>query len=283
MTKIVIPYLFCSVFYVVFSYVYLGILAPESVIAWLETFFLGEAFYHLYFISTILQFYLLFPLLAIIKRRTVFLGLTALSFIVTLSFSLHLPQPFLVRMGLVGEVMAKGSFILHWWFFFMAGGLFSLCYPTLHCWGQRYSSYLFVMLLITLVSLGVSLDPSTLYPSRRAANVILVPILCVVVLLLATSIKGKRLSSCKLWAPIHRLGSYSMGVYFLHPAVIVIIAFYTPVAWSGVNLVWLTVGVTLACCAVVVVFNKVVPHGQYVLPVAGRYRHSSCFHLSCYY
>ena len=118
--------------------------------------------------------------------------------------------------------------------------------------------------------MGVSLDPSTLYPSRRAANVILVPILCVVVLLLATSIKGKRLSSCKLWAPIHRLGSYSMGVYFLHPAVIVIIAFYTPVAWSGVNLVWLTVGVTLACCAVVVVFNKVVPHGQYVLPVAGR-------------
>lgn len=269
MSKIVVPYFFCSVFYVFFALSYLGRPIPGDITVWLEALLLGEAFYHLYFIFTILQFYLLFPFLAKIKRRAVFLGLTIVSFMVTMSFSLYWPQPWLVRVGLLGELIAKSSFIFHWWFFFMAGGLFALYYPTLRGWERRNPAYLFSALLIILVGLGVSLDTKTLYPSHRAANVILVPLLCVVALLLATSIKGKRLSTCKLLVPIHRLGSYSMGVYFLHPAIIVITAFYTSVAWAGVNLVLLTGAITLACCAVIVVFNKV-PYGRYVLPIAGR-------------
>lgn len=75
---IVVPYFIWSVFYLVYSWLAHPVSAPRTAVETLTVFITGEAYYHLYYIVVMVQFYLLFPLLIHAFRQ--FGGLTVVSF-----------------------------------------------------------------------------------------------------------------------------------------------------------------------------------------------------------
>lgn len=88
-TKIVFPFLIWSSIYLLLNKFYFGIslkkgLDPFDYI--IEYLLLGGAYYHLYFIAMVIQFYFLFPLLQLVKSKKAWLVLLFISFIISLSY-----------------------------------------------------------------------------------------------------------------------------------------------------------------------------------------------------
>ncbi len=67
MFKVIIPYIIWSTIYILVNYAAVG--QPINLKSLTYYFFLGKANYHLYYISLILQFYILFPILLKIYQR----------------------------------------------------------------------------------------------------------------------------------------------------------------------------------------------------------------------
>lgn len=272
-TKVFLPYIICSIGYLVFRRIYMGESITWAPMDTLHSLLFGRAFYHLYFIYTILQFYLLFPLLARIKRRGMFLLLTIASLVLTLGFSTRAFFPLLYPLGEPGLYMRHGSFILHWLFFFMAGGCMAYYYPEIKAFFADKGKLLVGLWLLFVGLVWLSLEPGEVYSSHRTANVLLVPGLCVTsLMLLQRFVHLAPACAYRFWiTPAKNLGRYSMSIYFLHPALIVIMAFeFGQLAWQPLFLLPCIFFVTAACCGITLAVNRFVPRSQYMLPVAQR-------------
>ncbi|WLR57800.1 acyltransferase [Mesobacillus subterraneus] len=124
-TKIGIPFLVWSVFYLLFTYFILKINPMrDGMESFLINFLSGNAFYHLYFISIVFQFYLIFPILQLFRSKIMWPFLLVLAGLINWYFvKVDVSAQF---EGVAGLILSQRAFLPEWIFFFIFGGIFSL-------------------------------------------------------------------------------------------------------------------------------------------------------------
>ncbi|MGD6818958.1 acyltransferase [Metabacillus sp. 84] len=257
--KVIIPFILWSVAYRYMMYLYTGkgIADPATEII---TFLEGESFYHLYFISIVLQFYLIFPLLAkLFNSQSLIIVFAFVSLII--SYNLYGIQP--PFDGALGEFIASKAFMPVWIFYFAFGGLMAYYWEGIRDFAVKRP---ITMLLVTIaVTIGCVIEYKTVgyVSNRRLTNLVNIPLLCV-------SIVGMYPLLSKFAAvrqPLVLLGKYSMGIYLIHPMILYLLARHLPEQyWSFAYVAPMFIVVTVLCAAAIRLITFL-PLSTYLLPV----------------
>ncbi|EPG2064194.1 acyltransferase family protein, partial [Acinetobacter baumannii] len=114
--KILVPYMLWSIMYLFIVYFFSKTLFIKFTYEPLTSFLSGKIFYHLYFMSTILQFCLIFPLICLLRKVHIIL-ITTIALLIN-TFSLI----YLYKSDLY--FISERAFVLNWIFYFCFGILF---------------------------------------------------------------------------------------------------------------------------------------------------------------
>ena len=218
--QILIPYLLWSLFYNLFNQWLLHPSHPELIQFHPKYFLsllpLGSANYHLYFISIITQFYVIFPILMYATQRFLWV------------------KKYLIWISAGVQV---GFYSLHHWFvkiphsadlfvtyfvFFCVGGWIGMNYPQFSAWVKRFSrsiSAAAVLLGVSYALLYVLMNHHIYFPIPVYDLVFnLYPFAMGFALLLL----GKRvLQASNIFSTmLNSIGTASFGIYFMHPIIL---------------------------------------------------------------
>lgn len=215
--SVLYPYLVFSVFY----YLYYQIKYTDGVTFDIRAFAgllpYGDAFYHLYYMSIIFQFYLLFPIIISLTKRF---------------------RWFESSLVLIGVLIQGGFYVYFTWFnnisnratmsvtyfaLFLAGAVIGIHYHKISKWIERNSLWLIPLGILT-GALYVGMFWSVKYYGASIQNTWFMLVYNAYALLMAIALIGAgkfvlKLSP-KLSKPVLRLGKASFGVYLLHPLVL---------------------------------------------------------------
>jgi surface polysaccharide O-acyltransferase-like enzyme len=265
-TKIVLPFLFWTVFYLVFSSLLFGSMNYQGVTQFLiENIYKGKGYYHLWFISVVIQLYFLFPFLqAVLKSFTAWMVGLAISFIISAYFI----QWFSVDMLPLGRYLIEKTFVLHWVFYFIFGGFLAFYWTEIKQWCQKHQNWF--MILVCLVLLETIWEYSIVgsVPSKSLGNLLKTPIL----VLACFSLYPKLAYRKRLQSLLIVIGKYSMGIYLLHPLLL-----HVPLP----TFMWIPQAIfidfifylTLSIIAVKLVER--LPYHPYILPIPMRKKEAS--------
>ncbi|WP_257985337.1 acyltransferase [Bacillus sp. V5-8f] len=219
-TKIVVPFLVWSVFYLAFLYIDQGI-NPflDGLEAFLINFVFGNSFYHLYFISIVLQFYFIFPLLQGFRSRKSWVVLLAASAFINLYFNKSYTPP-----ELEGVMISQRDFLPSWIFFFIFGGFLAHFWEPLFRFAKRYQASLGILSILITALAVVEYHIAGSIASNRPTNLINIPILTLFVLGV-----GRKIAKIK-WLSImlKKIGNLSMSIYLVHPFVLYMFQKFAP-------------------------------------------------------
>lgn len=265
-TKILIPYLIWSTVYLlILKYVY-HVDHFASLKQGLYILFTGGAFYHLYFVSTVIQFYLVFPLLQRVLRtgRAWWIG-TAVALVVNVAF---LVPEVTDWPGWIGTILSHKAFLPSWIFYFLLGGLLAHHWTGLTRFFRNRTGMLFSFLTGVLVTAGAVVEYhwAGMYGSRRLANLINIPLLILTASVLYTSVFHRL--RIREW--FQALGNLGFGIYLVHPLVILVLVQLLPSTWwnpSSLPLLFLFV---LLLSVGLVQVIRLLPFHQYLLTVPSR-------------
>ncbi len=265
-TKIVFPFLFWSVFYLYLLKFYgLYELPPlttkREIYDFIYYFFSGKSFYHLYFIALVVQFYLLFPFIQMVRSKAGMWLLALGGIAATIFMAKASPQ---VDSYFIQNFINDRVFLLYWIAFFLIGGLLAYYWKAIFLWVERHA-WFSVLLGLAVVAGGV-VEYSLLgtIPSNRLTNIINMPILLmgtvgVYVLL------GK-------WESFRRkvieVGNLSMGIYLVHPLVLFISQQYWPFMYKSSVLLPIIYAAVVAASIGIVKAIQLLPYSQYIVTVA---------------
>lgn len=257
--KLIMPFFFWSIFYLLFKKYVLNVQITVNP-SFVFDFIMGNSYAHLYFISLVIQFYILFPLLQMIRTKLAWWITTMLALAIHVyfsSFSISNPTTF------IEHFINHRAFFPSWIFYFMFGGLLAVYWDSLV---QRISKFrnVFIILNVTVV-IGAVIEYNMMgsIPANRITNLINIPILALSII----SIYGL-LDRWKSTRQLLKLiGTLSMGIYLIHPVVLFVFAELLPI-WM-----WQTRYFPIVFCAIFIVTILVVkliqllPYHQYLIPV----------------
>src|SRR5699024_4512412 len=112
----------------------------------------GTGNYHLYFILTVLQFYVLFPVLQKIKKGLPLLLTYAFSTILTVFWQLNYEQ-FSIDIPVIGTFVMSRAFIFNWISYFILGIIFSKYYDEIIMVIKKYKTLLYIYFSIEFLIL----------------------------------------------------------------------------------------------------------------------------------
>lgn len=262
-TKIIIPFIIWSVFYLFLkSYSFSEINDIDSIKKFLYDFILGKSYYHLYFIAVVIQFYILFPILQKFhsKKQLLFLTLVALYLNV---FSLMTSVDF--GSGLLNQFLNERAFIFKWIFYFFLGGLF------VHYWDrivkiiQKNMKFILSIGIIAVLFMFYDYQMSEdLIGSTRLTNLLHVPVLMIAL----TGLYFLLGSYEKLRNILLEIGNMSMGIYLVHPLVIYFIR--NDLSWLMQQTRWIPLAyvLTLVLSILIVKIIHKLPLGHYIVIIA---------------
>ncbi|MBM7679277.1 acyltransferase [Gracilibacillus alcaliphilus] len=262
--KIVLPFIIWSMVYLVIRASY-GEEVFTSMRQFLGHFVYGSAQYHLYFIVTVIQFYLIFPLLQIIKNRRIILWLFFVS-IPMQYWWFQAATEVSLRSGIVDNIIHHHSFLLYWLSYFIFGGVLQFYYHEIKEWIAKYKYLVLSAFIITLVLIFREIEQGSLIASSRAENMLYVPVF-VLFLLMTFPYLSKYSSFAVIWRLV---GSYSMGIYLVHPLIIFLLDKINPLypllsyQIVLVFLLVLTLSILLIRCILFL------PLSNYIIPVGRR-------------
>lgn len=239
-SKIVIPYLLWSMVYLMILKVAYNVDQFISWKHWMLILASGRAFYHLYFVVAIIQFYLLFPLLQRLLRSP-FSWWAGVTVALILNFVFLTVDPS-IWSGEWGEILlpVRKALLPAWIFYFLLGGLLS------HYWDRlraRVKEGSWFPLLAVPVLIGGVLEYQMmgLYGPARPMNLLNTPILVLAGL-------AGYLRWAKRWPRVKRglmtLGNLSFGIYLVHPIwIMLLMETLSSQVWNPLFLPLLYVGV----------------------------------------
>jgi probable poly-beta-1,6-N-acetyl-D-glucosamine export protein len=265
-TKVVIPF-------VVWSFVYMMINSYRF--PWTEnghesgdfltSFFLGDGYYHLYFMMVVVQFYIVFPFLQFLNTKKWMIGLTILAFFINYY---HMKGPLDTGNELANLFTHDRSSLFYWIFFFMIGGLLVHYWASIMKWVEANAKF---CLLIALMMVGVGVyeyQQFGFYSSTRVTNLIIMPIFFVALTggyFLMGNLE-------KIRKQMIELGNLSMGIYLVHPLVLFFIQQNVPFLLERTR--WIPVAFVLTVLISILIVKLIfkLPMGQNIVTVAGKKR-----------
>lgn len=210
-TKIVLPFLFWSAFYLLFDRLIYGSTSYDGIKHFLiENIYKGNGYYHLWFISVVVQLYLLFPFLQkVLNGFTSWIIGLAVSFVVS-AFFIQWFQPTMLPYG---HYLIEKTFVLHWIFYFILGGFLAYYWTEIKQWCQQHSKWFVFFVCFVLVETVWEYYLIGSVPSKSFGNLFKTPIL----VLACFALYPKLVYRKRLQSLLIIVGKYSMGIYLLHP------------------------------------------------------------------
>lgn len=263
-TKIGLPFLFWSVFYLLFTYLVLGVNPLESgEKQFLVNFIFGNAYYHLYFMSIVFQFYLLFPMLQAVKSKMIWpallIGAVCINYYFVKSFN---PGEF---EGILGSILSQRAFLPSWIFYFIFGGFLAYFWEPLRVFSKKYKILLGIAVLIVTAAAVWEYKTMGSTPSNRVTNMFNIPIITLFVIGIGEQIQKIRLIN----SFITQIGTFSMAIYLVHPFVLYSFIQIAPdFVWKTAFFPFVYTLILLGSIAMVKAI-QLIPMNQYILTVPG--------------
>ncbi len=261
-TKIGIPFLIWSIFYLLFSYFALKINPmKDGSNLFLVNFLSGNAFHHLYFIALVFQFYLIFPLLQLIRSKIVWPLILILAAIINWYFVKVDVSAFFE--GMPALVISQRAFLPEWIFFFVFGGFLAYYWEPLQSFSKKFKFSLSLVAVMVVILAVMEYRSVGSIPSNRVTNFINIPILTLFMAGIMDSLKKINIFDKFL----KEIGSLSMAIYLIHPFVINIFDRFAPQIFWKTSLFPITFGIILLGT---IIFTKLIqrlPFSSYILTV----------------
>jgi surface polysaccharide O-acyltransferase-like enzyme len=253
-SKVIIPFLAFTIFYQIISYLYSGHTNfAFSIEYFYQMLYLGEGFYHLWFFSLVLQFYLIFPLLQKwvnnAKQWNIMLGC---SLIVQLLFLKILPL----------YLHWEKVYVFNWIFYFILGGYLAQYWTNIRDWIQTHPKTNLVLAFVVLADGLWSFYRLRLIAEYRLENMLIVPILFIVLIGIYPKIK----QMTKIDKTLTSIGEYSMGIYVMHPLFIYYGAFMPTFFWHPAAIGFAFLFYLVVSVISLKIFEKI-PYYQYFIPI----------------
>jgi len=267
-TKVIIPFLVWSILYLFLKYMYNQFTIPnfnssEKVKDFLYFFFTGKSNYHLYFIAVVVQFYLLFPLLRLIKTKNSLILLTVASFFINYFF---VQYEINIGTGLLNKFINERVFIFHWIYYFFLGGLLVYFWEKIMIWIKQNTIFSMLIGLIVVVSGIFEYKCAGWIESNRVINMINLPLLFIALAGVYTSLS--RWDKTRNF--IVQIGNMSMGIYLVHPLILFFLRYYDffDMFYARTRYFPLMYLFTLFTSIVIVKLITKLPFGSYIVTVA---------------
>ncbi|TDL34840.1 acyltransferase [Jeotgalibacillus sp. S-D1] len=262
LNKIVIPFLLWTAFYLVYIWLVFGANPFDGGMnRFIFKVAFGETYSHLYFISIVLQFYLIFPLLQFIKGKGAWVGLLVLSALLHI-FSMRYMVSGQFE-GLFGLIAEQRAFLPKWLFFFIFGGFLAYHWDIAKKWAYKMRVLLFIAVLLIFYMAAVEYEWGGYIGSNRITNIINLPIIVLFMMAITEKIARNPL----LHSVTSRLGAMSMGIYLIHPFVINMLQRNLPTEVWTLSLfpIWFAV-VMFITIGIILMIQKL-PFGHVILTV----------------
>lgn len=268
-TKVVFPFLVWSLIYLCFQKWYLGYdaFAVDWYVFIFSYLILGGAFYHLYFIAAIVQFYLLFPVLQLIRSKKFIIVLFFIS--LPLNYiSLNINDMSLFNeSSMLYEIVSLRPFILNWISFFLFGALLAYWYEEIIEFMNKNSrnNVLLTTVLISVLTVGIfsDINPYQYFSSSRPANLLYIPLLAVILIGLHQALRNNRVISTIFGV----VGMYSMGIFLVHPMILILLKELLPrIMWLP-YLLLITFTLAVVISIIVIKIIRMLPFSQFIVSV----------------
>ncbi|WP_164462099.1 acyltransferase [Bacillus sp. FJAT-42376] len=257
--KVIIPFILWSVAYRYMMYIYNGQGIGDPMEE-LGGFLQGKAFYHLYFISIVVQFYLVFPLLQkLFRTQTTIIIFLFVSFLI--SYNMYgIKAPF---DGPVGEFIASKSFMPVWIFYFAFGAFLAYYWEGIRNFALKRPIQMLILALAVSAGAVIEYNVKGYVSNRRLSNLANIPLLSIATIGIYPLLA--RLQVIK--QPLVLIGKYSMGIYLIHPMVLYLMARHLPESYWNVNYVGLMYIAVMVICVAAIRLITFIPLTTFLLPV----------------
>lgn len=223
LTKIVIPFIFWSIFYLVYksifgSYTFPNITSADEMKSFFNMFILGKSHYHLYFIVLVIQFYILFLFIRKALNFKTIILFTIISCYLNYTF---ITNKFIFDNLYIEEFINGRSFLFEWIYYFMLGILLVELWPFIYKYLLEKKNSNYVLLTGGVIMLLTIFDyyshGKIINSNQNLINMLTVPIVFIVLVSLYNKII---MINDKIMKVFIRIGNMSMGIFLIHPFVI---------------------------------------------------------------
>ncbi|MFC0272240.1 acyltransferase [Metabacillus herbersteinensis] len=261
LTKIGLPFLIWSIFYLLIMY-YFESANPFMREHIIVRFFLGDSFYHLYFMSLVLQFYLIFPLIQLIRTKIGWFLLLLTSLILNVYFLKYFSLPANLTESW-NLFLGDRALLFRWIYFFIFGGFLAYFWAEIHTFAKKNTKMMFLLLIIVVIGGYIEYKVYGSVASNRMMNFINIPILSISFIGL-----GDYLDRIKIIRKaLTLLGSLSMGIYLVHPLVIYSLTKLLPEEYWRTLYFPLIFVVVLLGSILIIKLVQFLPFNQYIITV----------------
>ncbi|MCP3028115.1 acyltransferase [Halobacillus sp. A5] len=269
MVKIISPFVVWSLFYLMYDY-FNGIEAfpdwsnQREVMDFTYQFITGESYFHLYFISLVIQFYFVFLLI----RKWMNLRTVTLATIASLYINyLFITNEFDLANSYLSSFINSRTFLLQWIYYFMLGALLVKLWPYIHQLLVKKSNQRYTLITGLLVILFTVLDyhshQQIINSNENVLNFITIPIAFVVLISLYYQLIFWKDFIMEAFI---KLGNMSMGIYLIHPFVIGLYERFAPydVFAEPFYIIPFHIMVVLICILLLKIISYI-PFSQYIV------------------
>lgn len=261
--KVGSPFLFWSLFYI-FLLVLLEGATPlaEGRKIFTIDFLLGNSYVHLYFMSIVFQFYLLFPLLQKIRSKQLWTVLLVLSLAINYYFVEHF-TPSTFNNELIQYAFSQRALFLNWIFFFIFGGFAAYNWEKIYSLSKKIKLVSLFASIFIIVLTVYEYNVNGSVSSNRPLNFIYIPVIFVTLIGLYDYIS--KLNFLK--QALTKVGQLSMGIYLVHMFIIYLFVHYMPESiWTTLNFPFVFLAILLASILFVRAI-QLLPYDQYLVTV----------------
>ncbi|WP_079478033.1 acyltransferase [Halobacillus salinus] len=261
--KILSPYIIWSFVYLAYNKIILGAEVFPNWKQTLDYFLLGDARTHLYFIVTVIHFYILFPFLQLIRNRMALIVLFLLSTVLNYFWLKDMYPDLSVIFGEWTYIITNRSFIFNWISFFMFGMVLAYFWKDVLKLIKKYEWIVYGMAFVLFIFVFMEIQPGVVLSSSRVENLFYIPVFVIFLLLVSTYV----IKQPMLFKPFKLIGDYSMGIYLVHPLVLIFIEKLLPNLF--VRALGISTAFTLAMIISVLIIKGIslLPKSTFIVPI----------------